>query len=160
MISKPTQAFGRFEYQTGQVALRPGVTGQRIIPAANAFEQSSLVNQTPCFVSLIECVSDVLSVNDLYLLAFDLPATDAVTQAVIAGTMGAARSSYGPISPGGSMAREFSEVFPGAHAPFFVGLPFDLGVLVVASSTPRVFTAPGALDQYALLVRGTMEVCR
>ena len=150
VLSKPTQAHGRFAYETGASSAQDG-----IIPAANAFEQASLVMGAPCLVSSIEALAIETGAAPVYLLGFDVVANDVNLQLIIAGAMGGARYTWGPMNPGATLVREAEEVFPSRTAPFYPALPLDRGLIIVASATPRLWTAPGAGQQYSVLVRGT-----
>ena len=150
MLNKPTQAYRRFQYETGQSTSSDGV-----IPAATAFEQSSFVSQSACLLSSIEAVAIETAGTAVYLLGFDVAANDANLQLAIGGALGAARFTWGPMDPGATLVRDASETFSSNQVPFFRGIPLDRGLLVVASATPRIWTAPGAGQTYALLVRGT-----
>lgn len=158
MLSQPTQAFRRFFYETGRSSAAPSALGPVIIPTANVVESSSLVFSSPGFVTSLEAVA--VSAGNLYLLGFDLPANSAILNAITAGSMGAARYSWGPIPALGTLVREFQEMFPGegAQAALYSGAPFDLGLVVVASSTPVIYTAPAVNDAYKLLVRGSLQI--
>ena len=159
ILSKPTQAFGRFTYETGQSARKPSALGPVIIPFANAVEQTSQVMNGPGFVSSVEAVAASVTA-EVYLLGFDLPASSAIVQAIQAGSMGAARYTWGPMVPYGTMTREFQELFGHelAGAPLYQAAPFDQGLVVVVSTTPVVYTAPAADDKYKLVVRGTQNL--
>ena len=154
-LAKPTQAFNRFQYQTGDQGGAAGPAGSRL--TSTDYEQSSLVSQIGCFVTSIELAVAETAVSDLYLLAWDVPGNDANLQLALGGQLAGARQTFGPIPPGGTMVREFGEMFPGVQSPLYVGSPFDFGVLLLASLTPRVFTAPGAVDAYCVTVRGTTK---
>ena len=150
VLAKPTQAHGRFQYETGANSAQDG-----IIPSGLAFEQSSLVLGAPCLVSVVEAVAIETAGTAVYLLGFDIVANDVNLQLAIAGALGAARYTWGPMDPGATLVRTADEVFPSQAAPFYQAMPFDRGLLIVASSTPRIWTAPGAGQQYSVLVRGT-----
>ena len=154
VLARPTQAFGRFQYETGKA--RQSSTGQMVIADADAFEASALVSGLPSFVSLLEAVARSTNNANLYVLAYDAPATAAVLQAILGGNGGAARQTFGPIAPGGVMVREFGEVFRGVASPFYTGMPFDSGVVLVASATPVIWTTPG-INDVKLLARGTTK---
>ena len=163
-IAKPTQAFRRTFYETGRDASTPNVGGN-LIASANAFEASSVVMSSPGFlVSLEAAISSAAIAGNLYLLAYDLQPTTANVNAVVGGTAGAARYSWGPLTAGGTFAREFSEPFPpqaggDERVPFMTGAPFDQGCIIVASTTPVVFTAGAGASTYHLLARIAQGGC-
>lgn len=69
--------------------------------------------------------------------------------------------SFGPITPGatgGSLIREFQEENgQPTQAGNFTGTPFDNGIWIGLSTTPRIYTAAPA-NSYAVFARGVLPV--
>ncbi len=155
MLSQPTQANGRWQYETGTAAIVPNATtGAPTIPTQRAWdEDGALIYQGACYVSTLEVVTKESSAT-LYVLLYDVVASLANAQQALAGNLGAARYTYGPIAPGGFVVRDWPEVHPGRGGPFYTGTPFDRGVLMLLSTTPTLFTL-GVGSRAHVIARGT-----
>lgn len=161
MLSKPTQANKRWQYETGTASTAPNATtGAPTIPTQAAWDDDgAMIYQGACYVSTLEVATKSTSAT-LYALLFDVSASVANALEGLAGNLGAARYTYGPIAPGGTMVREWRETFPGRGGPFYTGVPFDNGVLLLLSTTPVLFTA-GVGSFAHVVARGTAsEPCQ
>lgn len=162
LYSKPAQSFGRSFYETGRSAATDNAGGN-LIPSASAFEKISGILGTPGFlVSLEVAINSAAPAGNLYLLAYDLAVTSNNVNAVAGGTAGAARYTFGPLTAGGTFAREWAEVFPPfaeGLEPLITGAPFDNGCILAASLTPVTYTAPGANPIYHALARIAQGGC-
>jgi hypothetical protein len=134
--SNPLNACGRWQYETGGTAVAP--------PPLVLFEATATLIEAPAWIEIIEATIDTAAAAPIYVLVSD--ATN-VQQAI---ARAAARYTYGPILPGGTMVRAYEEWWRGYDGrEDFRGCPFTNGAIVLASLTPRVFTAAGAVMSIA-----------
>jgi len=155
---QPSQQCLRFTYETGQTSQVPtaGITGA-IIDPQRAQEEVSLVTQTASFLTQLDAVvpATLEMTATVWVLAWDVAATEAARTAATAGDLSAARYSYGPIVPGttgGLLIREPQELFTfwqnGLVVDQFLAQPFDNGIVLALSATPILYAPTG----------GTMKV--
>jgi hypothetical protein len=148
--AKPSQACRRFTYETGQNhPTQPAGTVGSSVAITSAFEQIARVSQSACWLLQLDVIiyANEATPTTVWVLAWDVVASEAASDALINQELGAARYSYGPITPGDTGAmliREPQEWFqiPNGNNGHdeFCGQPFDSGCLVAVSSTPRVYT--------------------
>lgn len=165
--SKPTRHFpGRYLYETGLAKAVPlpanaqGRQGQ-IIALANAIVAADAVAQGPSLLLCIDAVVGGLAEGDeAWLLAWDLPGTEANVGGVLAGAMGVARYSWGPgvrTSGAGATGKAWIYRDPSEWVRFcdehtgeqedLQAFPFDSGI-IIAASTDALMVA-GALQFHA-----------
>lgn len=157
-IVKPIDSCWRGTYETG----RDGNFNNPTLPTV-AFEQVAQVSRQPCWL-LYAHASFIIEQDTRFVLLFDVnPGDPAQFAQIVPGAL--ARYSYGPIPAGlaGTLIYESSaELVPlpyqgapqgGPEKPWSYGLPFNFGIVAVASSTPRVFTQTLTPDCMALTCR-------
>lgn len=162
LLRKPTQAVGRYTYETG-LGKSTRIGGAEMVPAGSEWERTAAVAQTPCLLISMEIVIQPSEVSRVYwALAYDAQPSDELDTAYAANQLGAARYNWGPVSVGangGLILRDAGElwsvrtILPNGECvdEEIRGFPFDRGIYVVVSSSPRVPTAPG--PQFSVVAR-------
>lgn len=148
----PVNNDGRYFYETGRDgSFQIPVTLADPIPAA--FEGQSFICKQPCWLAFLHAQVPIQA-NNVFVLLYDVfpdanTAQDIITRQI------PARYSFGPIlaapASGGTLIYEAvaEEVpcrvdaarrHPSGYVPTVKGLPFNFGILAIASSTVRVPT--------------------
>lgn len=157
-IVKPIDSCWRGTYETG----KGGNFNDSTLPTI-AWEQVAQVSRQPGWLMYAHGAF-LLTQETRFVLFFDVNPGDPAQFAQIApGAL--ARYSFGPIPAGlaGTLVYESSaELIPlpyqgapqgGPDKPWAYGLPFNFGIVAVASSTPRVLTQPAIPDCMSLTCR-------
>lgn len=161
LLRKPTQAVGRYTYETG-LGKATRIGGAEMVPSGSEWETIAAVAQTPCLLISLEVVIQPSEAARVYwALAYDAQPSDEFDTAYNANQIGAARYNWGPVSVGangGLVLRDAGELWSvrtlvaGECIDEEIrGFPFDRGIVVVVSSSPRVPTAPG--PQFSVVAR-------
>lgn len=144
-LVKPIDSCWRGTYETG----KGGNFNTPNLPTAG-FEAQANVAFQPCWLTFLHAAL-LLGGDERYVCLFDLNPGDPQQLAlVVPGAV--ARYTFGPVpaGQGGTIIYEASaELIPvpfqgapqgGPEKPWAYGLPFNFGIVAVASSTPRVYT--------------------
>lgn len=137
---KPVDVSRHGQYETGKGT---GETQRFQLPTV-AFERIASVSIQPAWLMLMNVVFSQALVVPAYALVFDLNASDPAQSSLLAN--GAiSRWTLGPVPAGGGtiMWGPESERIPDdvATDSESIGIPFNFGITVVLSSTPRSLTA-------------------
>lgn len=148
-LQQPATSYRRGYYETGR---DPNFNTE--VLATTPWESVAIVSRKPCWLTLIHVVFPVTfppgQQEDAYALLYDT--TD--TSLIVAGAI--ARFTFGPViaGSGGTIIyeAEAEEVpcIPQCEGVKARGIPFNFGLIVAASTTPRILTT---LDEMAVTAR-------
>lgn len=137
-------SFNRWQYETGN-----SIQGANYVPPSVVWEWDAVLFAGPCLLTRLEVACDVSTTVAHFVLLYDADTIANATARL------QARHTFGPIPIGGGKFDEtFTEPFTLPDGTVVEGVPFINGCVLLASSTPRTYTAPTDDAAFAIFARG------